>query len=206
MTINPVDFVFSNFFKNNSLLLKLDFVSELELNKFFDLYSLFHSYLPPHVYMVVQLNFNIPDETLDKLNTCLLLPEFAGEFFSMDGSVSRTGARPELPGTDINYYKNYKERLFCVALGPYRNPAPEDPSSVPQPLHYNLDKTALSNPAAPSNLDTLVFNNSESKDSSGGIKCGLLRTEIPLQVIPPGEIVPRQPSTKEIPSILLIDF
>jgi hypothetical protein len=205
-TINPVDFVFSNFFKNNSLLLKLEFISELELNKFFDLYSLFKDYLPPHVYVVVQLNFSVSEEVLSNLNGCLSFPEFEGRVFSMDGSVPRTGARPEIIGGDANYYKNLEGRLFCVAIGPYRNPAPEDPDSVPQPLHYNPDPVALSDPDAPTNLDTLLFNNSEEKDNAPGIKCGLMRTEIPLQVILPGETVPRQPSTKEIPSILLIDF
>ena len=182
--INPVEFLFSNVFKNNTLLLKLDFYTETQLDRFFELFPTLQDYLPPYVYVLTYLTMRLPADELSGLNTGMTIPGFTEQTFSFDGSVSATGERPEL-AEDLDYYKDYVNRLFCVAVGPYREG---------EPLHHS------------SNLDVLTVNNATIKDTEAGIKCGLMRTEIPVEVIPPGESEARLPSTKEVPSILLIDF
>ena len=56
------------------------------------------------------------------------------------------------------------------------------------------------------NIDQISINNNTTKDSLPGIKAGLLRSEIPALVRPAGEPFPRPPTTREVQSILLIDF
>ena len=183
LSINPVDFVFKTLLKNNTALLKLSFYSEKQLNLFFKLLPLLRMYLPPHVYILLYMTYNITSETWSNFNSGLDIPDFPGQKFSLDGSTL-TGKRPGNT-EDLNYYKDYKNRLFCVSISPQRNELP---------LH---DDT---------NLDVLSADNSNYSSSTAGIKCGLLRTEIPLQVKPPGELFWRTPSTREVPTILLIDF
>jgi hypothetical protein len=183
--INPIDFVFNNIFKNNILLLKLQFYTNEQLIKFFELFPIIQSYLPPHVYVLLYLSLSLDVEELLKLNSTLTIPGFLGQKFSSDGSNRLTGSRPILSGGDENYYKDYANRLFCVSVGPYRND---------EPLHTD------------NNLEVFTINNATTIDSSPGIKGGILRTEIPLYVQPAGETSRRQPSTREIPAILLIDF
>lgn len=183
LNINPVDFVFKTLIKNNTALLKLKFYSEPQLNLFFKLLPLLRTYLPPHVYVLVYMNYNLPTEVWENFNLGLTILDFPGQKFSLDGST-KTGERP---GSleDGKYYKDYKNRLFCVSVSPQKDGLP---------LHDNA------------NIDTLNVDNSNNPSSSPGIKCGMLRTEIPSQVTPPGQTTARRPSTREIQSILLIDF
>jgi hypothetical protein len=183
LPIVPTDFVFSNIFKNNTLLLKLSFYSNEQLISFFKLYPLIQQYLPSHVYILIYMNLDIANESLDNLNYSLTIPGFEG-FFSADGSLL-TGRRPEKAGEDTEYYKDYANRLFCISVGPYKDDLP---------LH------------ADENLESLDVDNTTSHSTSAGIKCGLMRTDIPSSITPPGESTQRIPSTREIPSILLIDF
>jgi hypothetical protein len=184
LPIIPTDFLFSNVFKNNIMLLKLMFNTPKQLANFFKLYPLMKQYLPSHVYILIYINLDLGYETLDNLNKSLTIEDFAGQFFSADGSLL-TGKRPEKPVTDPEYYKDYINRLFCISVGPYKDD---------MPLHVD------------ENLEKLYLDNSTSRSTSGGIKAGLLRTRIPKQVIPPGESTPRVPTTEEIQAILLIDF
>jgi hypothetical protein len=190
MIINPVDFLFLNIFKNNTLLVKLDFYTQEQLELFFSLFSTIQPYLPPHVYTLIYLKFQLAEETMTDLNSKLSIPGFPDELFSIDGSSSIDGARPgDL--SDPDYYKDYANRMFCVSVGPYRNG---------QPLH--ADGSAKFSEVT--NIDDIGINNSSTPTS--GISAGKLRTEIPLQVKPPGELFWRTPSTREVSSILLIDF
>jgi hypothetical protein len=186
ITINPVDFLFSNIFKNNTLFVRLDFYEQSQLDLFVALLPLLQAHLPPHVYLLLYISITLPQDVLSGLNSRLKIPGFPGKFFSLDGSDYLTGARPRLDN-DPNYYKDYINRLFCISLGPYRNG---------QPLH--ADGTAKFNNV--DNLDSLQLN------SATGVKAGTIRTDIPFSVQPPGEPLPRLPSTREIQSILLIDF
>jgi hypothetical protein len=182
-SINPLDFLFENIFKNNTLLLKLSFSSEKKLNYFFDILPIFKDYIPSHVYVLVHISFSLNLDELRFLNSGLKIEGFNSSF-SLDGSDSLTGSRPKKDGADPDYYKDYQNRLFSVSVSPSRNVA-----GTPKPLHYS------------ENLDTLSANNSL------GVVCGQMRTEIPEFIASPGEDgVFRRPSTREIQTILLIDF
>jgi hypothetical protein len=196
IAINPLDFVFKNIFKNNTVFLKISFTNDTQLKSFFNLINILKPYLPSHVYFLIHINLNFTEEIFDNLNKSLVIPDFKKVLFSSDGSISslknisecktpRVGGRPELLNSDAMYYKDYINRLFCVSLGPYKNNLP---------LH------------ADENLENLAIDNTELRNNSPGIKCGLLRTEIPTTYTPAGESEARKPSTKEIQSILLIDF
>jgi hypothetical protein len=194
--INPLDFIFSNIFKNNTLFLKLNFNSTQQLTDFFNFLPTIKPYLPPHVYFLIYVNFNIAADNLNNLNFSLNITDFKNNKFSCDGSISslsnlvninnpRLGGRPELNSVDTLYYKDYVNRLFCISIGPYKNGLP---------LHSD------------DNLEILNIDNSEKRNTVAGIKCGLMRTEIPELYTPLGEDTSRLPSTREIQSILLIDF
>jgi hypothetical protein len=189
IAINPLDFVFTNFFKNNTFLVKCNFTTEQQLRQFFSLFGVLKPYLPPHVYFLVYLNLKFEEESLTTLNQMVKIPNYSG-IFCADGSDSISGSRPGTPETDTEYYKDYINRMFCVSVGPYREG---------QPLHADgTDKYDNVN-----NLDELTINNT---DTSSGIFLGKLRTYIPELFTPPGDTEARLPSTKEIQSILLIDF
>jgi hypothetical protein len=187
ITINPIDFLFKNLFKNNTLFVKLDFYEQTQLELFVSLLPLLQFHLPSHVYLLLYISITLPQDTLSRLNSGLKIHAFPGRLFSFDGSEYLTGSRPILGNDDPDYYKDYLNRLFCISLGPYRNG---------QPLH--ADGTAKFNNV--NNLDDLQLNHPI------GVTAGTMRTDIPASVQPPGEPFPRLPSTREIQSILLIDF
>ena len=207
LPINPMEFVFVNMFKNNTLLLKVDFYTEKQLNDFFLYLPLFIPYIPAHMHLLVYATLKLGADDISNLNNGLRIPGAGDRPFSLDGSVRTTGSRPVIPnedGIDDKYFHDYINRLFCVSVGPYRNngSTPGDPSwDSRKNTPVNLEPMHFYN-----NLDQLVINNSSIKDSSPGIKAGLLRTEIPLLVRPAGEPFPRPPTTREVQSILLIDF
>jgi hypothetical protein len=188
--INPVDFLFTNFIKNNTLFLKLDFYTQEQLTLFFSLLPSIQPYLPPHVFLLVYLQLQLNEEVMTNLNNKLEIAAYPRQLFSIDGSDSVTGRRPGNLN-DPEYYKDYVNRMFCVSVGPYKNG---------QPLH--ADGSAKY--ANVTNIDNLTIDNAVSPGT--GVRAGILRTEIPLQVKPPGELFWRTPSTREVPTILLIDF
>jgi hypothetical protein len=181
--INPMDFIFKTILKNNTALLKLAFYSSVQIDTFFKLLPLIKNYLPPHVYILLYMNYNIPKENWENFNNGLRINEFPTQYFSLDGSL-RNGRRPGAPGSN-NYYKDYKNRLFCVSISPQKNG---------EPLHSD------------NNLDTFNVDNSLASNNSAGIRAGKMRTEIPESITPSGQTYTRRPSTREIQSILLIDF
>jgi hypothetical protein len=190
-TINPVDFIFENFIKANTLLVKLEFYSTEQLSTFFNLFPLLQRYLPSHVYLLLYLKLQLPVDTIENLNYAAYLPEYPITPISSDGSVTSTGARPGNSTDDSVYYKDYKNRFFCISVGPYKNVLISG-TQVKKPLHYY------------DNLSELSANNNPG--ATQGIVSGKLRTEIPEYVRSPGESTYRRPSTREIPAILLIDF
>ena len=190
--INPMEFVFDNFFKNNTLLLKIEFYCEEQMQLFLNLFDDFKKYLPPHVFIFVKLNIRLGYEQIDNWNSSFVLN---GELCGIDGGSvmpDKIGGRPgEI--ADLNYYKDYSNSLFCVSISPHKYAEGEDEN--PQPLHSDA------------NLSSLTADNSTGSGSSlAGIRAGLLRTEIPEKIYIPAEDREITPTTREIPSILLIDF
>lgn len=192
-SINPLDFIFENFVKTNTLLVKLEFYSTAQLATFFNLFPLIQRYLPSHVYLLLYLKLQLPVDALENLNHSSYLPEYPITPLSADGAVTFTGARPGSFPADPVYYKDYKNRFFCISVGPYKNVLISG-VQVKKPLHYH------------DNLSEIQANNQSNPNVTHGITSGRLRTEIPEYVRSPGESTYRRPSTREIPSILLIDF
>jgi hypothetical protein len=207
MPINPMEYAFVNMFKNNTLLLKVDFYTEKQLNDFFLYLPLFIPYIPAHMHLLVYATLKLNVDVISNLNNGLRIPGAGDRPFSLDGSVRATGARPVIlneDGVDDQYFHDYINRLFCVSVGPYRNngSTPGNPSwDSRKNTPVNLEPMHFYN-----NLDQLSINNANVKDSAPGIKAGLLRTEIPPLVRPAGEPFARPPTTREVQSILLIDF
>jgi len=197
MVVNPLDFVFNHFFKNNTLFIRLTFYTDTQINLFFNLFGVIRQYLSPHVYLLLYVNMYRPTEELDNLNSSLSIAAFPGVTFCADGSTN-TGVRPGVFPADTMYYKDYVNRMFCVSKGPLKS-------------GYPLYADGTTRYGGTLNLDTLYMSDSVIVEGATGaanrsIKCGLLRTDIPLSVKPIGESVFRRPTNREIPTILLIDF
>jgi hypothetical protein len=115
--INPVEFIFDNFIKSNTSLIKFNFNSPEELSAFFGVLPFIQEYLPPHVYLLFYINLNITAEVYSGLNSLYTIPGYPNVRLSIDGSKS-DGMRPDISGDSINYYKDYKNRLFAISKSP----------------------------------------------------------------------------------------
>ena len=177
VVINPVDFLFNNFFKNNTALLKFNFYSVEELATFFNYFPIMKEYLPSHVYILLYVNLNVPVEEYSKINSRYNLSTFPFTPLSIDGSLSN-GLRPQTYPEDADYYKNYKERLFCVSKCP--KAADNNPLFYPENLDYVTLASAERMSGVPRGIDGKVF------------------TTIPTTNPPP--------TNRDVPTVLLIDF
>jgi hypothetical protein len=115
--IVPADFIFNNFIKNNTVLLKFNFYSPEDVSTFFSYYPLLQKYLPSHVYTVLYVNLNLSADVYGKMNSGYTIPALPGVSLSVDGSNS-DGTRPTTGVGDSNYYKDYKSRLFSLSKTP----------------------------------------------------------------------------------------
>lgn len=175
--ITPLNFLFDNFFKNNTALLKFNFYSPEELAVFFSYFPMMKNYLPSHVYILLYVNLNLPSLEYGRMNSRYSLPQFNNAKLSLDGSAS-SGLRPELLPTDPEYYKSYKDRLFCISESPQA-----------------MDRNPLFHP---SNLERVTLANTERMTGITRAIDGKVFTAIPNTV--------PTPTNKEIPTVLLIDF
>jgi hypothetical protein len=193
VVINPIDFVFTNILKNNTALLKFNFNDPEELAYFFNFLPLIKDYLPPHVYLLFYINLNLPVDVLDNLNTRYSLKDFPNIPLSIDGSLGN-GMRPQLAVNDsAAYYKDYINRLFCISEGPYAQnaangglvPASEESK---EPLHkeQNLLKVTM-----------MTEGQGTAIPGQARVISGKVFTSIPEVPVP---------TTREIPTVLLIDF
>lgn len=117
--INPLDFVFNNLFKNNTLLVRMVFYSDAQINTFFNLLGDIRPYLAPHVYLLLYVNLQKTVDDIANLNSSVAIAAYPGVKFCADGSTS-TGARPGTYPADTSYYKDYVNRMFCVSKGPLK--------------------------------------------------------------------------------------
>jgi len=181
VSFSPLDFLFHYVFNGNVLLVGVESGDSEQLVQFFRLLPYIRKHLPPHVYVLLQVGQSLTPEGLVDLNSSQSLTGFAG-LFSIDGSDS-AGARPGTTA-DPSYYKDLPNRLFCLSKSPRRNgEALQDDDQ----------------------LDTLAVDNTGTGHLRG-IKAGGVWTDIPSLVTPPGESVPRRPTNREIPSVLLLRF
>lgn len=111
--INPVDFLFSNFFKKNTVLLKFKFDTDLAQAAFMRNLPILKEYLPPYVYVLFDLDLEISEEVYSKLNNSTPI-EFTDGTRILNADGSNNNGTIELLApygyTDIN-------RLFSISLG-----------------------------------------------------------------------------------------
>jgi hypothetical protein len=115
--IVPANFIFNNFIKNNTALLKFNFYSPADVSIFFSYYPLLQKYLPAHIYTLLYVNLNLSADVYGKMNSRYSIPALPGVSLSVDGSNS-DGSRPTTGVEDSNYYKDYKSRLFSLSKTP----------------------------------------------------------------------------------------
>jgi len=115
--IVPADFIFNNFIKNNTALLKFNFYSPADVSTFFSYYPLLQKYLPAHIYTLLYVNLNLSADVYGNMNSRYSIPALPGVSLSVDGSNS-DGTRPTTGVGDSNYYKDYKSRLFSLSKTP----------------------------------------------------------------------------------------
>jgi len=113
--INPLDFLFSNFFANNTSLIKLSFSTSNNAAFVLSTLDLITPYLPAHVYLLYYITLNVPSDVYDLLNGSTTLTGFSG-MFNSDGSTS-SGTVPTYIG-DTTYYKDLDSRFFEVGKAP----------------------------------------------------------------------------------------
>ena len=152
--INPVNFLFENFFKNNTSLFLLNFSSPDDTSNFLLLFNEIKQYLPKHVYLMLMITVSNTPDIYDDLNGSYTIAAYPGQVFNCDGSNSSGTITSVAP----YYYNNLPIRLFTLSITPL------GPSSQP-----------LTNVA---NIPVVGFN---EKSTTGGINCidGAMFTTIP---------------------------
>jgi len=177
--IVPADFIFNNFIKNNTALIKFNFYTPDDVAVFFNHFPIIQKYLPPHVYIMLYINLNLSADTYSGMNSRYTIPGFPGAVFSLDGS-NYDGTRPKKGANDPGYYKDYKTRLFCLSKTPHAYDG--------NPLFYS------------ENLEKLTLANSSVARGGTGPRAidGKVFTNIPITNPPK--------TNADIPTVLLIDF
>ena len=118
--LNPVDFLFSNFLKNSTLLIKVHFYSADDFTTFFRLWPVIKKYLPPHVYIFFDVELTLDPEEYNLQYQGQVNEQFPNNKISADGSLF-DGSRPKLLPEDLLYYKDFSGRLFSIGVSPLRN-------------------------------------------------------------------------------------
>jgi hypothetical protein len=129
--LNPLDFIFHNFLKNNSACFVLNFASPDQTSTFFNLFDDIKGYLPKHVYFMMVINVSVNTEIYDNLNNCLSIAG-VGTGLNCDGSDSNGYISPDSPYS----YTNALKRLFSIGHSPLNSFGPLTNS-------YNLVKIGL---------------------------------------------------------------
>ena len=115
VVINPLDFLFSNFFSNNTSLIKITFQTTNNAAFVLSALDLITPYLPAHVYLLYYLTLDAGQDVYDQLNGTTTLTGFTG-VYNADGSTI-LGHVPTYGG-DTTYYKDLDNRFFEVAKAP----------------------------------------------------------------------------------------
>jgi len=122
--LNPVDFILSNFLRNNSALLGFKFYTQDLQSKFLSLLPYLRTQLPPYIYIIFSLDLLVQNEEYDNLNDATVLelgPAGDKTTYTMnaDGSNPDDVQSPRRPGNidEIGEegYKDLKRRLFSLS-------------------------------------------------------------------------------------------
>lgn len=110
--VNPVDFILSNFLKNNCALLKLRFTSIDLQSNFLSLLPYLKEMLPPYVYLILDLELSVTSEIYSNLNFCVPIVFNSGtQILNADGS----NTNGLIESLDPFGYKDPKNRLFSIS-------------------------------------------------------------------------------------------
>ncbi len=120
--IEPLDFLFENFIKNNTAIIKLNFKDVDSLTLFMSIFPKLKTILPKHVYFLVYFDMLLPKEEYENLNACFNVPYGVDEEreVNADGSDSTdlgTAGVIYEDGSTGKHNNDIATRLFTCAKG-----------------------------------------------------------------------------------------
>jgi hypothetical protein len=117
VVINPLDFIFDNFLKYNTALIKFNFKEINQAGTFMSFFKVIKTCLPKHVYFIFYFDFSIDSDEYDLLNDGTMI-ELNGvpTFTNSDGTDGEGFFEEEV--ADGKYKTDVKKRLFTLAIGP----------------------------------------------------------------------------------------
>lgn len=113
--INPVDFIFENFLKTASALVKLNFKSLQQTKLFTEFFPNIRKALPRHVYFIIMIDTQLTVDLYDQLNDAIVI-EYDGDEYDANADGS-TEDLLMLPGETTTYPTDVKARLFSIGNG-----------------------------------------------------------------------------------------
>lgn len=118
IVINPLEFIFQNFLKHGTALIKLNLANVHQAYVFTTFYSVIKDIFPKHVYLMFYLDFRLDSETL-MLNENVTVPiNGVSTPANFDGSSSATTTYGYmLPESAANYKCDITKRYFCFSHG-----------------------------------------------------------------------------------------
>ena len=113
--INPVDFVMSNYFRNNMACIYLNLDTSALPESFFENMKTLSSFLPKHIFLMLNMSVAMPQDSYANLNNSINITFTAGSVtLNADGSDSNG----EIQSLDPYYYVDVKDRLFALGKSP----------------------------------------------------------------------------------------
>ena len=112
--LNPLDFLFDNFIKNNTAFLRLRISLDAQDTTVFTLHQFLKPYLPSHVWLLFSFEGKMPNELYNNFQNMVNI-EFSGgpQMLNADGS-NDSGVIERLAPFG---YKDIKARLFAIGKG-----------------------------------------------------------------------------------------
>lgn len=142
--IIPIDFVFTNFFKNNLSFIVYRLRSNDDFLTFFNYFSVIRKYLPAHIYILIDIQFNIDFDLFNTLNGSY---NNNGTILNSDGSNS-VGA---ITASNLQM-TNLTVDMFKMAITPGRGG-----SNLPLYFAANMDPFYLGGNVVPKIKDGKIF-------------------------------------------------
>lgn len=116
--INPLEFIFQNFLKQGTSLIKLNFATSAQAYVFTTFYSVIKDCFPKHVYLMFYLDFALPTEELSLNNTATVLVDGVALPANSDGSSATEATLGYMTPASVHSYKtDIKTRLFSMSSG-----------------------------------------------------------------------------------------
>ena len=113
--INPVDFIMSNYFRNNMACIYLNLDTSTLPESFFENMKTLSSFLPKHIFLMLNMTVAMSQESYDNLNDSINITFTAGSAtLNADGSDSNG----EIQNLAPYHYVNVKDRLFALGKSP----------------------------------------------------------------------------------------